>query len=207
MNNRVRVKICGITSAEDALAAVEAGADALGFMFYPQSSRYVSVEQAIQIIANLPPFITKTGVFVDASRRTIDEAIISCHLDAVQLHGSESPEMCADFSRPVVKAFRMAGEESLSLLPAYKTSAWLLDSYVAGQLGGTGAKFNWELAVSAGRLGRPIILAGGLTPENVAVAVQHTRPFAVDVSSGVEFSPGRKDREKMDAFIRAAHSA
>jgi phosphoribosylanthranilate isomerase len=207
MNNRVRVKICGITSAADALAAVEAGADALGFMFYEQSSRHVSVEEAVRIIAKLPPFITKTGVFVDASRQVIDQAIDRCHLDAIQLHGSETPEMCADFSRPVVKAFRIAGEESLGQLPAYKTSAWLLDSYVPGQLGGTGAKFSWDLAVSAGQLGRPIILAGGLTPENVAEAIRQTRPFAVDVSSGVESSPGKKDRGKMDAFIRAAHSS
>jgi phosphoribosylanthranilate isomerase len=207
MNNRVRVKVCGITSAEDALAAVEAGSDALGFMFYQQSSRYVSLEEAAGIMANLPPFITKTGVFVDASREAIDLAISCCPLDVIQLHGSETPEMCANFSRPVIKAFRIAGEKSLGLLPSYQTSAWLLDSYVPGQLGGTGAKFNWNLAVSAGRLGRPIILAGGLTPENVAEAIRQTRPFAVDVSSGVEFSPGRKDPGKMREFIHAVRTA
>jgi phosphoribosylanthranilate isomerase len=125
----------------------------------------------------------------------------------VQLHGAETPEMCSGFSRPVVKAFRIADKSSLDALPAYRTSAWLLDSYVPGQLGGTGAKFNWDLAIAAARFGRPIILAGGLTPENVAEAVRQTRPFAVDVSSGVESAPGRKDPVKLGAFIRAVRSA
>ena len=207
MNDRVRVKICGITSSEDAVAAVEAGADALGFMFYQQSSRHVSTDSAAGIVTKLPPFVTKVGVFVDASRETIEQAIVCCALDAIQLHGAEPPEMCVGFSRPVVKAFRISGESSLKLLPAYKTSAWLLDSYVPGQLGGTGAQFNWDLAVSAARLGQPIILAGGLTPENVAEAVHRTWPFAVDVSSGVESAPGRKDWVKMRSFVRAVRTA
>jgi phosphoribosylanthranilate isomerase len=207
MHNRVRVKICGITSAEDALAAVEAGADALGFMFYPRSSRYISLKEAAGITSILPPFVTKAGVFVDASREVIAHAVNLCHLDVIQLHGAETPEMCAGFSRPVVKAFRIAGEASLEPLPNYKVSAWLLDSYVPGQLGGTGARFNWDLAVAASRLGRPVILAGGLTPENVAEAVRQTHPFAVDVSSGVESAPGRKDPNKLVSFIRAVCSA
>jgi phosphoribosylanthranilate isomerase len=146
-------------------------------------------------------------VFVDASSEVIERAITCCGLDVVQLHGAETPEMCSGFSRPVVKAFRIADHSSLDLLPAYKTSAWLLDSYVPGQLGGTGAKFNWDIAVAAAKYGRPIVLAGGLTPENVAEAVRHTRPFAVDVSSGVESGPGKKDPAKVEAFVRAVRSA
>jgi phosphoribosylanthranilate isomerase len=207
MKKRVRVKICGITCAEDALAAVEAGADALGFMFYERSSRYIAPQEAARIITQLPPFVSKTGVFVDASPASIAETIAQCRLDCLQFHGTETPEMCQHPSLPVVKAFRVAGEECLQIFPTFKTAAWLLDSYVPGQLGGTGAKFNWDLAVAAAKLGRPIILAGGLTSENVAEAVRQTQPFAVDVSSGVESSPGRKDRTKMHAFIQAVRSA
>jgi len=204
---RVRVKICGICSAEDALAAAQAGADALGFMFYERSSRYLTPEKAAEIISVLPPFISKTGVFVDADEKTIRRVLSGVPLDALQFHGNESHEFCSRFSLSVIKAFRMQDERSLTGLKAYQTAAWLLDSYVPGELGGTGQVFNWDLAKRAGEFGRPIILAGGLNPQNVAEAVHRVEPFAVDVSSGVETAPGRKDPALMLAFIQAVRSA
>lgn len=202
----VKVKICGITNAPDALAAVEAGADALGFMFYEPSPRHISIPQAAQIIRELPPFIIKVGVFVDASEDTVMRAIGDCNLTMLQFHGKESPEYCTQFGLMSMKAFRMRDAESLKALQNYPTDAWLLDAFVADKLGGTGEKFNWELAIEAKKLGRPIFLAGGLTSANVAEAVRTVQPFAVDVSSGVEASPGKKDRAKVRDFISAAKS-
>lgn len=200
-----RVKICGITSRSDALAAVGAGADALGFMFYPASKRHVAPEAVAAFVGDLPPFVVKVGVFVDASEDDVRRIAGTCGLDALQFHGDETPAYCARFGpTPVIKAFRVADQSSLAALPSFAVSAWLLDSYVAGQLGGTGERFNWNLAVEARSLGRPVILAGGLTPENVAEAVQQVAPYAVDVSSGVESAPGRKDPAKLRAFIAAA---
>ncbi|MDB6067285.1 MAG: Phosphoribosylanthranilate isomerase [Pedosphaera sp.] len=201
------VKICGITNPADALAAAEAGADALGLMFYEPSPRNVSIQTAAEIVQSLPPFVIKVGVFVNAPEEVVLRAIGECGLNILQFHGEESPEYCQLFPVMTVKAFRMKDAESLKALPDYKTDAWLLDAYVADKPGGTGAKFNWELAVEAQKLGRPIFLAGGLTPENVADAVRQVRPYAVDVSSGVEASPGRKDHEKVRAFVRAAKGA
>jgi phosphoribosylanthranilate isomerase len=201
---RVRVKICGITNESDALAAVAAGADALGFMFYDGSSRNVSMDTAARIIQNLPPFVVRVGVFVDSSEEFVRQVTERCQLTAIQLHGSETPAFCSRFDTTVIKAFRIAGEKALTLLPQYTTSAWLLDSFVAGQLGGTGATFNWDLALRAKEHGRPILLAGGLTPDNVASAVKHVQPYGVDVSSGVESAPGKKDHAKLRDFIRAA---
>jgi phosphoribosylanthranilate isomerase len=206
MNKRVRVKICGITSLADALAAVEAGADALGFIFHEQSSRYMTVEAAAKIVSHLPPFITKTGVFVDAADSIIRDARSQIPLDVLQFHGSETPERCARFPEPIVKAFRIKDKSSIAALAAYPTSAWLLDSFVENKLGGSGVTFQWELARLAAQYGRPIILAGGLTAENVAEAVRQTNPYAVDVSSGVEAAPGKKDAAKMAAFISAVRS-
>ena len=200
----VRVKICGITSRDDALAAVEAGADALGFMFFAQSPRHVAARVAVEIVQVLPPFVAKVGVFVNPSEEEVLRAIAACGLDTVQLHGDERPEICGRFAVKIIKAFRIRDAASLKPLPDYRVSAWLLDSYVAGQLGGSGATFNWDLAVQAKKLGSPVILAGGLTPENVAEAVRHVQPFAVDVSSGVESAPGKKDAAKLRAFVRAA---
>ncbi len=201
----VRVKICGITRLEDASAAVEAGADALGFMFYEPSPRYIRPPDAARIIAQLPPFIAKVGVFVDATENFIRDAINACRLDSIQLHGNESPAFCGCFNLPVIKAFRIKDAESLRPLPQFQTSAWLLDSYTPGVPGGTGERFNWDLAVKAKALGKPIILAGGLTPGNVRDAVQQVQPYAVDVSSGVESSaPGKKDHLKLRQFIAAA---
>lgn len=200
-----KVKICGITHIDDAQAAVAAGADALGFMFYEQSPRYVTVAKAAEIIRRLPPFVSKVGVFVDAPEEFVRQALGESGLDTIQFHGRESPEFCRKFDPlKVIKAFRIADLESLQALPAYGTSAWLLDSYVPGVLGGTGAKFNWNLAVEAQKLGRSIILAGGLTPLNIAQAIRQVKPFGVDVSSGVESAPGRKDEGKLREFITAA---
>ncbi|MBI5386796.1 MAG: phosphoribosylanthranilate isomerase [Verrucomicrobia bacterium] len=200
----VRVKICGITSRDDAMRAVEAGADALGFMFYAPSPRAVSARVAADIVRALPPLIAKVGVFVNSPADEVRRAIAACGLDTLQFHGDEPPEFCAQFALKVVKAFRVRDAESLKPLASFETAAWLLDSFVAGQRGGSGAKFNWDLALEAKKLGRPIVLAGGLTPENVADAVRHVQPFGVDVSSGVESAPGRKDAARMRAFIAAA---
>jgi phosphoribosylanthranilate isomerase len=203
----VKVKICGITNAPDALAAVEAGADALGFMLYESSPRHVSIRDAAEIIRQLPPFVIKVGVFVDAEEDLVVRAIGDCGLSLLQFHGNETPEYCTQFGLMNMKAFRICDAESLKALPDYPTDAWLLDAFVKDRLGGTGEKFNWDLAVEAKKLGRPIFLAGGLTPKNVADAVKKVQPYAVDVSSGVEATPGKKDHEKVRAFINAAKSA
>ena len=200
----VRVKICGITSAEDARAAVEAGADALGFMFYEPSPRCVTPELAAAIIGELPTHVAKVGVFVDADEAMVRATAATAGLDTLQFHGSESPDFCARFELRTIKAFRVKDSELLGQLPDYETDAWLLDSHVKGVPGGTGARFNWDLAVEAKRLGRPILLAGGLTPENAADAVGQIAPFGLDVSSGVEASPGRKDAAKVAALIANA---
>jgi phosphoribosylanthranilate isomerase len=203
----VIVKICGITNLADGLAAAEAGADALGFIFDERSPRYVTHQQAADIIRGLPPLIVKVGVFVNPSEEFVFHAISECGLNLLQFHGSESPEFCTQFGLMSMKAFRMRDAETLKELPNYPTDAWLLDAYSAKQLGGTGEKFNWDLAIEAKKLGRPIFLAGGLTPDNVADAIRQVQPYAVDVSSGVELSPGKKDSEKVKAFIQAAKTA
>lgn len=203
----VRIKICGLTNWDDAWLAVEAGAHALGFVFHPASPRCLSVAAAAAITRRLPPFVARVGVFVDTPADLIRAASRECRLDAVQLHGEESPEFCAAMPVPVLKAFRLRDAGTLAVLPRYQTAAWLLDSFVPGQPGGTGAVFNWALAVEAAKLGCPIILAGGLTPANVADAIRQVRPYAVDVSSGVEAVPGRKDPAKVRAFIQAARLA
>ncbi|MSU62392.1 MAG: phosphoribosylanthranilate isomerase [Pedosphaera sp.] len=203
----VRVKICGITSVRDALAAVEAGADALGFMFYEPSPRFVSTHAAAEIIRELPPFIAKVGVLVDAGQETIQHVIDVCGIDTLQFHGEESPKFCRHFGLKTIKAFRVRGPEVLEQVKHYEAVAWLLDSFVPGALGGTGATFNWDIASDATALSPRVILAGGLTPENVAEAVRRVRPFGIDVSSGVESAPGRKDADKLRTFIAAAKSA
>ncbi len=202
----VKIKICGITSVADALAAAEAGADALGFMFYPPSPRFVGNTAAHEIICELPPFIARVGVFVDPTEEQVRQAIAETGIDALQFHGNEAPEFCRRFGLRVLKAFRVRDEESIRQTVPFTGETWLLDSYVAGQLGGTGARFNWELATAAARQHR-VILAGGLTPENAAEAVRVVRPYGLDVSSGVESAPGRKDTAKVHAFIAAAKGA
>lgn len=204
----VRVKICGITNLEDALAAIAAGADSLGFVFVPGTPRYITQERASDIIRRLPPFVIRTGLFVDADETTIRRTIAEAGLDAVQLHGDEPPELGFALRKSVrvLKAFRVRGPATLELLPQYQDAAdaWLLDAYVPGAHGGTGARFDWNLATDAKRHGKPIILAGGLTPENVSEAIRTVAPYAVDVSSGVESSPGKKDPAKVTAFTRTA---
>jgi phosphoribosylanthranilate isomerase len=202
----VKVKICGITSIGDAEEAVEAGADALGLMFYPGSPRCISVETAETIERRLPPYILRVGVFADPSPEDVFSALHRCGLNVLQFHGHETPEFCRQFGVMTMKAFRMRDAQSLLEIPGYATDAYLLDSYVRGKPGGTGEKFNWALAVKAAKFGKPIFLAGGLTPENVAEAVQMVKPFGVDVSSGVEASPGKKDPAKMRAFVAAVRS-
>lgn len=202
----VKVKICGITNTPDALAAIEAGADLLGFVFYENSPRHVTVRDAANIIRELPPFAIKAGVFVDASEDLVMRAIGDCGLNLLQFHGNETPEYCSQFGLMSMKAFRVRDGESLKALPNYLTDAWLLDAFAADKIGGTGERFNWDLAVEARKLGRLIFLAGGLTPANVADAVRKVQPFGVDVSSGVEVEPGKKDHAKVQEFIKAAKS-
>jgi phosphoribosylanthranilate isomerase len=201
-----RIKICGTTNLDDALIAVEAGADALGFIFVPNTPRYIHPNQAAKIIENLPPFITTVGLFVNAEQIEIDTIVNDCSLDAIQLHGEEPPEFCQTLNRRVVKAFRVKDESSLSRLHDYHVRAYLLDTYVKGSIGGTGKVFDWNLAVKAKQYGR-IIIAGGLNPDNIASAILRVRPYGVDVSSGVEVSPDRKDPAKVKAFIGAVRAA
>jgi len=200
----VKVKICGITSVADAQAAEQAGADMIGLMFYDQSPRHILLQQAAEIARSVSPFVLKVGVFVNPDEAGVMEAIRACGLNLLQFHGDETPEFCTQFGMMSIKAFRVRDAESLKALTDYPTDAWLLDAYSKAGLGGTGEKFNWDLAVEANKLGKPIFLAGGLTPENVAKAVAQVNPFAVDVSSGVESSPGRKDPSKIREFVATA---
>ena len=197
-----RIKICGITNIDDALMSIDAGADALGFNFVPDTPRYFkNTKTAAKIIEELPPFITTVGLFVNADSEVIQATAAECHLDMLQLHGDESPQFCRALNRRFIKAVRVKDESSLSHLSNYHVSGYLLDTYVKGALGGTGVAFDWRLAVKAKQYGR-IILAGGLDPDNVGSAVQQVRPYGVDVSSRVEVKPGRKDPAKVGAFIR-----
>lgn len=196
------VKICGITNAEDARAAVEAGADALGFVF-ARSPRAIDPEEARPIIAALPPFVVSVGVFVDAARETVEGIARSCGLQALQFQGRESPEDCEGFSRPVIKGFKVRDGAIPDAVWRYRIAACLFDAYVPGADGGTGRTFDWALLRDLA-LDRPVILAGGLTPENVAHAVAVARPDAVDVSSGVALGPRKKDPARMAEFVRAA---
>lgn len=192
---------------EDALLAVEYGADALGFIFYPPSRRCITPEKAKEIIGKLPPFVFRIGVFVDEQPEKIQETVNACRLDGIQLHGSETPDFCRLFRRRVIKSFRPENEASVKEIGSYQVDAFLLDSYHPELMGGTGATFDWELAVAAKMFGRPVILSGGLTPENVAEATRLVEPYAVDTASGVEAFPGKKDAEKMKTFIEQARWA
>lgn len=204
----VRIKICGITNPGDARLAAELGAHALGFIFYPKSPRSVAPDAARDIIMNLPPFVMTVGVFVDEEAGVVRELAERVGLDWVQLHGQESPEYCRLLKRRVIKGFRVRGQEIFRQLREYQGSAqaFLLDAYKPGTPGGTGEIFDWEIARQAKELG-PIILAGGLTSANVAQAVRTAQPAAVDVASGVEAAPGRKDPEKLRAFFAALRKA
>ncbi len=200
-----KIKICGITNEEDALQVVELGADAVGFVF-ASGPRRISPEAAMNIIDSLPPLVVKIGVFVNQDRRWIKEEVVSrCNLNILQLHGEEVPEDCLFFHPlPVMKSFRIKDESSLEKIPPYLpvVKAIVLDGYEEGKPGGTGKGFPWTLAIKAQALGKPLILAGGLTPENVGLAIRKVHPYAVDVSSGVESYPGKKDYEKLRQFIQ-----
>lgn len=203
----VKAKICGLTNLADAQAAVAAGADALGFNFYEKSPRFILLEAAVEIAKQIPPFVMRVGLFVNAPEDFVLRAISEAGLTMLQFHGDEPPEFCTQFGLMSMKAFRIRDEKSLDELPKYQTDAYLLDAFSPEARGGTGEKFNWNLAVEAQKFGKPIFLAGGLTPYNVADAVRRVRPFAVDVSSGVESAPGKKDVAKIRAFIGAVRQA
>ncbi len=202
----VRSKICGITRVEDALAAAEAGADAIGLVFYAKSPRAVSVQQARAIIAALPPFVTSVGLFVDASRCELCEILDAVPLDLLQFHGDETPDECDHYGHPYIKALRVKpGDDIAAQVALYANSRGvLLDTFVPGIPGGTGEAFDWSLVPA--QLSKPVILAGGLTAANVAQAIRQVRPFAVDVSGGVESAKGIKDAVKIHAFMDAVRS-
>jgi phosphoribosylanthranilate isomerase len=200
----VKVKICGITNVPDALAAAEAGADMIGLMLYEKSPRHVTLKTAAEIARSLSPFVLKVGVFVNPSEDLVMRAISDCGLSVLQFHGDEQPDFCTQFGLMSMKAFRIRDVDSLENIPRYQTDAYLLDAFSPTTLGGSGEKFNWDLAVEAQKFGKPLFLAGGLTPDNIAGAIQQVQPFGVDVSSGVELSPGKKDHAKLKAFIQAA---
>lgn len=198
-----RVKICGIRTEAAAAAAVEAGADAVGFVFYPPSPRFVSPTRAAALARMLPPFVVRVGVFVNAPVEVVEAVAQEVGLDAVQLHGDEPPEVCARLSIRVIKAVRVDGPEAVVRARGYPVCALLLDAHLPGRYGGTGRRFDWSLARA---LDRPVILSGGLTPDNVAEAIRQARPYAVDVSTGVE-THGEKDPEKITAFVQAVRQA
>ena len=202
----IRIKICGITNGKDAELAVEAGADALGFICVAGTPRTVDPDTARGIIGDLPPFVTPVGVFADHPVAEVERLIASCGFRAAQLHGSESPEYCRRVTGSVIKAFRVGGSHALPPLEAYRVHAFLLDAFVEGKLGGTGTPIPLELASYAKAFGR-VIVAGGLTPGNVAQVIRRVHPYAVDVSSGVEAAPGRKDPQKLRDFIASVRGA
>ena len=199
---RTRVKICGITRLEDALVAIDAGADALGFVFYAPSPRYVQPARAAEIIQQLPPFVTTTALFVDAPAAEVAAILAQTQVDLLQFHGDETQEYCTQFARPYFKAVRMSPELDVKREVGryHSARAVLLDAYRPGVPGGTGETFDWERIPAD--LDKPLILAGGLDQENVQRAIQKVRPYAVDVSGGVELSKGLKDRSKITIFMK-----
>jgi phosphoribosylanthranilate isomerase len=201
----VRVKICGITNLDDALMVVEAGADALGFVFFHKSPRHISPEQAAGIINSLPPFVQTVGLFVNDDLATVNATANLCGIDLVQLHGEETPDFCQSVNRRVIKAFRVKDASTLKEMNKFNVAACLLDAWSPTAHGGTGKTFNWKIAAAAA-ISERMVLAGGLTPENVAEAVRQVKPCAVDVSSGVESEPGKKDAELVRRFFRSLRS-
>jgi len=202
----IKIKICGITNAQDAEAAVTAGADALGFVFYAQSPRCIEPAVAKRIIAQLPPFVLSVGVFVNHDRDTILKVFDECGLALAQLHGEETPTFCESLGRPVLRALRLRDRGSLLALAEYKgrmgVRGFVVDAFSIEAYGGTGQTVDWSLAREAAQAA-PILLAGGLTPSNVQEAIRQVQPYGVDVSSGVEESPGQKNHEKIRAFTQA----
>jgi phosphoribosylanthranilate isomerase len=206
MRQSVKVKVCGITNAEDAAAAVEAGADALGFIFYEKSPRYVVPAVASRIIAELPPLVLPVGVFVNEGMATVRSIMDTCGLAMAQLHGDENASYCRELSRPAMKALRLKDRGSLLALAEYRgrggVRGFVLDSFSEFAYGGTGHVTDWALAAEVAK-STPVLLAGGLTPDNVTEAIRTVRPYGVDVSSGVESAPGKKDHAKIRAFLEA----
>ncbi len=205
-NPPVRVKVCGTTRLKDALLAVECGADAIGFIFYKKSPRCVTLKTAKEICSKLPPFVHRVGVFVNETAETVNRIAGRCGLDAVQLHGDESPAFCKKIRHRVIKAIRVQNAGSLKGLSNYTVDGFLLDTFKEDQWGGTGKVFDWTLAQRAKRYG-PVIIAGGLNPRNVKEAIRQVQPYGVDVSSGVEQSPGKKDPKKLKAFLKAVRES
>ncbi len=198
----VKVKVCGMTNLDDTLQAVKLGADAVGFIFYKKSPRYISDRIVKKITCELPPFVMRVGVFVNESLEQINKKIESCGLNLVQLHGDEPPGFSKKVKCQVIKSFRVKNGDSLAALSRYPVQGYLLDSFKEGQWGGTGKTFNWNLAKKAKKYGS-IILAGGLEPSNVQEAIKKVQPYGVDVCSGVEKCPGKKDLKKVQQFIEA----
>jgi phosphoribosylanthranilate isomerase len=203
----VRVKMCGITSAEDARLCVEAGADALGFNFVEKSPRFVTPAQARAIIATLPPFVTPVGIFWDHPLGHVKAVAEECGLAALQFHGDEAPEDVAQHRLPVIKTIKVEGPEALARIGRHAAAAYLLDSTARWSEGEARAPISWEVAKAAAAAGHRVVLAAGLTPDNVAAAVRAVRPYAVDVASGVEARPAVKDPDKVRRFIVAARGA
>jgi len=202
---QVKVKVCGMTSLKDALVAVEVGADAVGFIFYKKSPRSVTMKTVREIVLELPPFVDTVGVFVDETAEQINKIADYCNLDIIQLHGDESPTFCKKIRRKVIKAFRIKDMQSVKKLSSFQVSGFLLDTFSENLHGGTGKVFDWNLALPAKKFG-PVIMAGGLTPNNVQQAVRQIRPYGVDVCSGVESEPGIKDHKKVRAFLKNANA-
>jgi phosphoribosylanthranilate isomerase len=202
----IKIKICGITNLDDALAATDAGADALGFNFYKKSPRCIEPEKAAEIIGRLPPFVMPVGIFVNEREEKIRDIMFTTGIKVLQFHGDERPEFCERFATRVIKAFQVKDKESLKHMVHYHVSALLLDSYHDGLRGGTGTTFDWHLAVVAKTFGK-VILAGGLTPENVGEAVKLVQPYGVDVAGGVEKEKGIKDLARMKKFISEVRKA
>ena len=202
-----KIKICGITNPEDAQVAVQSGADALGFIFHSQSLRFVEVAIVKSIVSQLPPFVLPIGVFVNEAQTIVRNMMDECGLAIAQLHGEESPSYCETLGRPVVKGIRLRDRSSFLALAEYKGRAnvrgFVLDAFSESAYGGTGKLADWNVAAEAAQAA-PVLLAGGLSPENVQEGIQKVQPYGVDVSSGVESSPGKKDHSKVKAFIRAA---
>lgn len=206
MVHTLKIKMCGVTNLDDARAAVETGADAVGFVFYRKSPRYVEPTVVKGIVASLPPFVIPVGVFVNEEAKVVRDLMDECGLALAQLHGDETALYCETLGRPVLKAIRLRDRASLPALAEYQGRAgvrgFVIDAFSAETYGGTGQVVDWGLAAEVAKASR-ILLAGGLTPENVGEAIRKVRPYGVDVSSGVEASPGKKDHEKVRAFIRA----
>lgn len=204
---RTRVKICGITRVEDALEVVKHGADAIGLVFYPPSPRNVTITQAAEIVSKIPAFVTVVGLFVDAQPAFIQEVLSCVKLDLLQFHGDETPSECRQYSRPYMKAIRVKSDTNLVQYAANYSDAkaLLVDAFAEGVPGGTGLVFDWSLIPQ--NLSLPVVLAGGLNPDNVGLAIEQVRPYAVDVSGGVEVNKGMKDAAKIAAFMRGVSNA